>query len=146
MISTSLKGARRDRSGKLLSLPPTPPSRLAQGLGTACTGLSCDGLGGYFWNSMSFTVHPAVLISTMIGAVNNYVLTMWRFRGGDLLFDPSMMGCFIPFRVVAAADGQDAGRLGIASSVTGLVFVHVVLRPGLHLTVLPPTTTSPFLR
>ena len=74
------QGARRDPLGQPARAARRAHLRaLAQGLGTACTGLSCDGLSGYFWNSMSFTV-PAVLISTMIGAVNGYVLTMWRFR------------------------------------------------------------------
>ena len=126
MISTSLKGLDEIRSGNLLSLPSDPTFvPWLKAWGTACTGLSCDGLSGYFWNSMSFTV-PAVLISTMIGAVNGYVLTMWRFRGSDLLFGLLMMGCFIPFQVVLLPMARTLGELGIANSVTGLVFVHVV--------------------
>ena len=126
MISTSLKGLDEIRSGNLLSLPAEPTfAPWLKAWGTACTGLSCDGLSGYFWNSMSFTV-PAVLISTMIGAVNGYVLTMWRFRGSDLLFGLLMMGCFIPFQVVLLPMARTLGELGIANSVTGLVFVHVV--------------------
>lgn len=126
MISTSLKGLDEIRSGNLLSLPSDPTfAPWLKAWGTACTGLSCDGLSGYFWNSMSFTV-PAVLISTMIGAVNGYVLTMWRFRGSDLLFGLLMMGCFIPFQVVLLPMARTLGELGIANSVTGLVFVHVV--------------------
>ena len=126
MISTSLKGLDEIRSGNLLSLPAEPTfAPWLKAWGTACTGLSCDGLSGYFWNSMSFTV-PAVLISTMIGAVNGYVLTMWRFRGSDLLFGLLMMGCFIPFQVVLLPMARTLGELGIANSVAGLVFVHVV--------------------
>lgn len=126
MISTSLKGLDEIRSGNLLSLPSDPTfAPWLKAWGTACTGLSCDGLSGYFWNSMSFTV-PAVLISTMIGAVNGYVLTMWRFRGSDLLFGLLMMGCFIPFQVVLLPMARTLGELGIANSVAGLVFVHVV--------------------
>ena len=126
MISTSLKELGEIRSGNLLSLPSDPTfAPWLKAWGTACTGLSCDGLSGYFWNSMSFTV-PAVLISTMIGAVNGYVLTMWRFRGSDLLFGLLMMGCFIPFQVVLLPMARTLGELGIANSIAGLIFVHVV--------------------
>ena len=126
MISTSLKELGEIRSGNLLSLPSDPTfAPWLKAWGTACTGLSCDGLSGYFWNSMSFTV-PAVLISTMIGAVNGYVLTMWRFRGSDVLFGLLMMGCFIPFQVVLLPMARTLGELGIANSIAGLIFVHVV--------------------
>src|SRR5471032_1050470 len=37
-----------------------------------------DTVDGYFWNSIKITV-PAVLLSTGIGALNGYVLSMWRF-------------------------------------------------------------------
>jgi len=126
MISTSLKGLDEIRSGNLLSLPSDPTlAPWLKAWSSACTGLSCGGLSGYFWNSMSFTV-PAVLISTMIGALNGYVLTMWRFRGSDLLFGLLMMGCFIPFQVVLLPMARTLGELGIANSTTGLIFVHVV--------------------
>ena len=126
MISTSLKELGEIRSGNLLSLPSDPTfAPWLKAWGTACTGLSCDGLRGYFWNSMSFTV-PAVLISTMIGAINGYVLTMWRFRGSDVLFGLLMMGCFIPFQVVLLPMARTLGELGIANSIAGLIFVHVV--------------------
>src|ERR1700679_380842 len=43
------------------------------------------GINGYFWNSIKMVV-PAVLISTILGALNGYVLTKWRFPGHKLVF------------------------------------------------------------
>jgi glucose/mannose transport system permease protein len=79
----------------------------------------------YFWNSFRFVV-PAVLISTIVGAFNGYVLTMWRFRGSDILFSALMIGCFIPFQVVLLPMARVLGELGISNSIAGLIFVHVV--------------------
>lgn len=126
MLTTSLKGVDEIRAGNLLALPQDPNfAAWAKAWSSACTGVQCEGLSGYFWNSVSFVV-PAVAISTLIGAINGYVLTMFRFRGSDLLFGMLMMGCFIPFQVVLLPMARTLGALGIANSTTGLIFVHVI--------------------
>ena len=126
MITTSLKTLDDIRGGNLVSLPiEISFEAWAKAWSSACTGVDCDGLKGNFWNSVSFVV-PAVLISTMIGALNGYVLTMWRFRGSDLFFTLLLLGCFIPFQVVLLPMAQTLGYLGIANSIAGLIFVHVV--------------------
>jgi len=126
MITTSLKTLDDIRGGNLLALPAQITFEAwAKAWSSACTGVDCDGLKRNFWNSVSFVV-PAVLISTLIGAVNGYVLTMWRFRGSDLLFTLLLLGCFIPFQVVLLPMAQTLGYLGIANSTAGLIFVHVV--------------------
>jgi glucose/mannose transport system permease protein len=85
----------------------------------------CEGLSGYFWNSMRFAI-PAVLISTFIGALNGYVLSHWRFRGGEVLFGLLLIGFFVPFQAVLLPMARTLGLLGLANTITGLVFVHVV--------------------
>ena len=69
---------------------------------------------------------PAVLISTFLGAINGYALTKWRFKGANIVFALLLFGCFIPFQVVLLPMSQVLGSLGLASSTTGLVLVHVV--------------------
>jgi glucose/mannose transport system permease protein len=126
MLITSLKSLDEIRSGSLLALPASLTLEAwGKAWASACTGVECDGLKGNFWNSVSFVV-PAVVISTLIGAFNGYVLTMWRFRGSDALFTMLLVGCFIPFQVVLLPMAQTLGMLGIANSTAGLVFVHVV--------------------
>jgi len=126
MVSTSVKTLEDIRGGNLIALPAQISfAAWTKAWSGACTGVDCSGLRGNFWNSVSFVV-PAVLISTLIGALNGYVLTMWRFRGSDAIFTLLMIGCFIPFQVVLLPMAQTLGVLGIANSTPGLVFVHVV--------------------
>lgn len=126
MLSTSVKTLDDIRGGNLIALPAEVTFEAwAKAWSGACTGVDCSGLRGNFWNSVSFVV-PAVLISTLIGAFNGYVLTMWRFRGSDAIFTLLMIGCFIPFQVVLLPMAQTLGVLGIANSTSGLIFVHVV--------------------
>ena len=124
MVATSLKDAEQIRSGNLLSLP-NGLNFEAWGLAwsTACTGVDCRGLAPYFWNSVVMAV-PAVLISTAWGAINGYVLSMWKFRGSEVLFGFLLFGVFMPFQVVLLPMSQVLGWLGISSSIAGLVLVH----------------------
>ena len=124
MLATSLKDAEQIRVGNLLSPPDSlnfDAWRLAWS--SACTGVDCRGLQPYFWNSVSMAV-PAVLISTAWGAVNGYVLSLWKFRGSELLFGFLLFGVFMPFQVVLLPMSQVLGYLGLSSSIAGLVLVH----------------------
>jgi glucose/mannose transport system permease protein len=126
MLTTSLKTLDDIRSGNLVALPREISfDAWGKAWGTACTGVFCGGLKGNFMNSVNFVV-PAVIISTLVGAFNGYVLTMWRFKGSDVLFTLLLIGCFIPFQVVLLPMAQTLGWLGIANSIPGLIFVHVV--------------------
>ena len=92
---------------------------------TAQIGVEPTGLKPYFLNSILMVV-PAVAISTVIGALNGYVLTKWRFRGDTILFGLMLFSCFIPFQIVLIPMAMVLGKLGLAGSVPGLVLVHVV--------------------
>lgn len=124
MLSTSLKDAEQIRSGNLLSLPLSLHwDAWVLAWSGACTGTDCRGLQPYFINSMLMAV-PAVLLSTAWGALNGYVLSLWKFRGSDLFFGFMLFGVFMPFQVVLLPMSQVLGWLGISSSVAGLVLVH----------------------
>jgi len=124
MLATSFKDAEQIRSGNLLSLPTSLNFESWQlAWSTACTGVDCRGLQPYFWNSVLMAV-PAVLISTTWGALNGYVLSMWKFKGSDLLFGFILFGVFMPFQVVLLPMSQVLGYLGMSSSIGGLVLVH----------------------
>lgn len=126
MVTTSIKTLEEIRAGNLVALPGTVTLEAwSKAWGSACTGADCSGLKNNFWSSVSFVL-PAVVISTLIGAFNGYVLTLWRFKGSDLLFTIMLVGCFIPFQVVLLPMAQTLGWLGLANTTAGLVFVHVV--------------------
>jgi glucose/mannose transport system permease protein len=71
-------------------------------------------------------VAPAVFISTMLGALNGYVLTKWRFPGDNIVFTLMLMSCFIPFQIVLIPSAKILGLLGLAGTVTGLVLIHAI--------------------
>lgn len=126
MITTSFKSLDEIRVSNLLALPLSPTTfAWSKAWGSACTGATCNGLAPYFWNSLKMTL-PAVLISTMIGSLNGYVLAHWRMRGSELLFAGLMVGCFIPFQVVILPMARFLGLFDLANTTVGLVFVHIV--------------------
>lgn len=126
MLTTSFKDIEEIRTGNLLSLP-TDPTFYAwiKAWSSACTGSECEGLAPFFWNSVRIVV-PAVLISTVVGALNGYVLAKWSFRGSEVLFGALLFGCFIPFQVILLPMARLLATLGLANTVTGLVLVHVI--------------------
>ena len=126
MVVTSLKDIEEIRTGNLLALPETVTLfAWAKAWGSACTGSECAGLAPFFWNSVRVVV-PAVLISTIIGALNGYALAKWRFRGSELMFGALLFGCFIPFQVILLPMARLLAELGLANTVPGLVLVHVI--------------------
>ncbi len=126
MLSTSVKTLDDIRGGNLIALPQSITlDAWSKAWSSACTGVECGGMKGFFWNSVKMAV-PSVLISTLIGAVNGYVVSMWRFRGSDVLFTLLLVGCFIPFQVVLLPMARLLGELGIANTTSGLVMVHVI--------------------
>jgi len=126
MLSTSVKSLDEIRAGSLVSLPHAVTFEAwAKAWSTACVGVQCGGLKPYFINSMLMVI-PAVAISTIIGAINGYALTKWRFPGADAIFALMLFGCFIPFQVVLLPMARILGILGLAGSIYGLILVHVV--------------------
>ncbi len=126
MIATSLKSLEEIRAGSLVALPARVTFEAwGTAWSSACTGIQCEGLRPYFWNSVSLSV-PAVAISTLLGAVNGYVIAQWRFRGANLIFSLMLFGCFIPFQVVLLPMARTLGFMGLTGSISGLVFVHVI--------------------
>ena len=126
MIVNSLKPLPEITGGNMMALPlawSLEPWRSAWS--TAQIGVEPTGLRPYFLNSILMVV-PAVAISTILGALNGYVLTKWRFRGDVWVFGLMLFSCFIPFQMVLIPMAVVLGKLGIAGSVPGLILVHVV--------------------
>ncbi|WP_375230202.1 carbohydrate ABC transporter permease [Roseobacter sp. S98] len=126
MLVNSVKPLPEITGGGMMSLPDVwtlEPWQKAWS--TAQIGVEPTGLRPYFWNSISMVV-PAVAISTVLGALNGYVLTKWRFRFDTILFGLMLFACFIPFQIVLIPMAAVLGFLGLAGSTAGLVLVHVV--------------------
>ena len=126
MMVNSFKELDEIRGGNMLALPELVTiAPWIKAWNQAQIGVQPTGLAPYFLNSIKMVV-PAVVISTLLGALNGYVLTKWRFRGDTLVFALMLFACFIPFQIVLIPMARVLGFLGIAGTTWGLVLVHVV--------------------
>lgn len=126
MITTSLKSLDEIRTGDLVSLPREVTfDAWRTAWSGACTGIQCEGVRPYFLNSLLIAI-PAVMISTLVGALNGYVVAQWKFPGANIFFALMLFGCFIPFQVVLLPMARVLGLMGVAGTIPGLIFVHVI--------------------
>ena len=126
MLVNSLKPLDEIRGGGMLYLPSVwtlDPWRAAWS--SAQIGVDPSGLKPYFWNSIAMVV-PAVLLSTIFGSLNGYILTKWQFKGHGIVFGLLLLSCFIPFQIVLIPMAKLLGVFGLAGTTSGLVLVHLV--------------------
>jgi glucose/mannose transport system permease protein len=84
MLINSLKPLDEITGGGMVALPRNwTIEPWLSAWSTAQIGVEPTGLRPYFMNSIMMAV-PAVTLSTIVGALNGYVLTKWRFRGATL--------------------------------------------------------------
>jgi len=79
-------------------------------------------------------VIPATILSSLIGALNGYLLSKWKFRGADILFIIMLFGFFIPYQTIMLPMVRFLQMLGLYGTIPGLILVHVVY--GLPITTL----------
>ncbi|WP_139974458.1 carbohydrate ABC transporter permease [Ochrobactrum sp. CGA5] len=126
MLVNSFKPLEEIRQGGMVNLPQQwTIEPWLSAWSTAQIGVQPTGLKPFFINSILMVV-PAVVISTIVGALNGYVLTKWRFRGSNIFFGLLLLSCFIPFQIVLIPMARVLGFLGIAGTIWGLILVHVV--------------------
>ena len=126
MLANSFKPLDEIRGGDLMALPKNWTLQpWSDAWSHAQIGVEATGLKPYFLNSMKIVI-PAVLLSTIAGALNGYVLTKWKFRGANLVFGMLLLSCFIPFQIVLIPAAQMLGIFGIAGTIKGLVLIHFI--------------------
>ena len=126
MVINSIKPLDEIRAGNLVALPLAPTLEpWVQAWSQAQIGVQATGLKPYFLNSFLMVI-PAVLISTALGALNGYVLTQFKIKGGTLIFGLVLFSVFIPFQIVLIPMAKLLGELGVAGTVKGLILVHTI--------------------
>ncbi|AJQ93119.1 carbohydrate ABC transporter permease [Gynuella sunshinyii] len=126
MVLTSFRSMNEIRLGQLIEWPKSFSTEAwSEAWSQAQIGARDEkGLRPYFINSILMVI-PAVSISTILGALNGYILSFWRFRGSDAFFAILLFGCFLPFQAILLPMSQTLGWLGISGTLGGLIFVHV---------------------
>ena len=85
-----------------------------------CVAGTCQGIQRNFYNSLIMTI-PATLVSSLLGAINGYVLSKWRFPGSEFLFVCVTLGVFMPGQIALLPWAFILGRTAS---------VQLDLRPG----------------
>ena len=90
-----------------------------------CVAGTCEGVKRNFFNSLVMTI-PATIVSTLLGAINGYVLAKWRFRGSEFLFGCMTLGVFMPGQIALMPWAYILGNLHLSNSIYGLILVHCI--------------------
>ncbi len=126
VIMNSLKPMEEIRQGDLLALPVNPNfDAWVAAWKSACTGLECGGVRPGLWNSIKISV-PAVVISTLAGALNGYALAQWRSRHANMTMLLITIGLFIPYQAMLYPTVKILSNVGLFRTYPGIVFVHVI--------------------
>lgn len=88
-------------------------------------GFGFEGISRNFFNSVYITV-PATLLSALLGSLNGYILSKWKFRGSDVLFTLLLFGMFIPYQSILIPLVQVLSKMKLYGTIPGLVFTHMV--------------------
>ncbi len=82
-------------------------------------------LGPNLLNSVLLAV-PAAGISALLGSMNGYILSKWKFRGSDIIFTAFLFGMFIPYQSIIIPLVQFLDTINLVGGIPGLILVHVV--------------------
>ncbi|RMF42263.1 MAG: carbohydrate ABC transporter permease [Anaerolineae bacterium] len=85
------------------------------------------------WNSFNMVI-PAAIISSILGSINGYVLSKWKFPGANVVFPLILFGMFIPYQSVLIPLVEFMKRIHLYGGLPGLVLAHIIY--GLPITTL----------
>lgn len=126
LLSSSLKSFAEVQS---LAQLWTPPNEVhVETFQHAWSGIPERGVRGLknnILNSIYLTV-PATIISAMLGSLNGYILSKWKFKGADIIFPLMLFGMFIPYQSILIPLTQTLSKIGLGGSLWGLILTHIV--------------------
>src|SRR5690606_15050795 len=68
----------------------------------------------------------ATVLSTVMGPMNGYALSKWRFRGSEIIFPLVLFGMFIPPQSILIPLFQFFRSTRLYGALPGLILVHVL--------------------
>src|SRR3954470_10355353 len=87
--------------------------------------LAFEKLSPSLWASVRMVV-PATIGSALLGAVNGYLLSKWKFRGSDVIFTLILFGMFIPYQAILIPLIRSLDVIGLYGKWQGLTLVHII--------------------
>lgn len=117
MLMNSLKSAAELREGAFLAWPRAPE--------LSAWRAAWDALGGSFLNSLLLAV-PVVTLSSLLAALNGFILCKLRFRGSEWVFIGLLVALFLPIKVYLLPLAISLAKLGLSKSLGVLIAIHVI--------------------
>jgi len=78
-----------------------------------------------FVNSIILTI-CATIGSTVLGSLNGYVFSKWKFPGSEIVFTLFLFGMFIPYQVILIPLFQTLRAMNLYGGLPGLILAHIV--------------------
>jgi len=75
--------------------------------------------------SVSMVV-PATILSAVLGCLNGFVLSRWRFPGADIVFTLILFGMFLPYQAVMIPLLEMMLAMEVPNGIPSLIILHVV--------------------
>jgi glucose/mannose transport system permease protein len=90
-----------------------------------CVAQTCAGIRPYMLNSALVSV-PATIVSTVLGAVAGYAVSLWRFPGDRWIYGVVTLGLFLPQQMRLLPWTIVLRDVGLTNTLTGLVMIHTI--------------------
>jgi len=90
-----------------------------------CVAQTCSGIQPYMANSALVTI-PATIISTLLGAVAGYAVSLWRFPGDRWIYGIITIGIFLPQQMRLLPWTIVLRETALTNTLTGLVLIHTI--------------------
>jgi len=90
-----------------------------------CVAETCAGIRPYMLNSALVTI-PATILSTLLGAVAGYAVSLWRFPGDRWIYGIVTLGIFLPQQMRLLPWTIVLRDIGLINTLTGLVMIHTI--------------------
>ena len=76
-------------------------------------------------NSLTMVI-PEAILSALLGSLNGYLLSKWKFRGSNLIFSLILFGMFIPYQSILIPLVKFMQAIQLYGDIPGLVLVHII--------------------
>jgi glucose/mannose transport system permease protein len=92
---------------------------------TSGMSMAWKSLKGNFSNSLLMTI-PAVIISSLIGSLNGFILSKYKFKFSNIMFTLMLVGMFIPYQTILIPMVRFLQYIHLYGTLPGLALVHIV--------------------
>jgi glucose/mannose transport system permease protein len=77
-------------------------------------------------NNSLMMVIPEAILSSLLGSINGYLLSKWKFPGSDLVFTLILFGMFIPYQSILIPLVKFMQSIKLYGDIPGLILVHII--------------------